>query len=69
MADCPLQIGQAVEVSDCVTGPPFLASVCTDMDLVMVDQDGRRLRYGGGTVNRCETRPTEVGTDAFIKVY
>ncbi|WP_299603351.1 hypothetical protein [uncultured Tateyamaria sp.] len=68
MADCPLEIGVAVEVADCVNGPPFIVSDCLDMDLVMVDQDGQRLRYGGGDVNRCEVRPTEMSADAYFKV-
>ena len=67
MADCPLEIGTAVEIKDCVNGPPFIVSDCMDMDLVMVDKDGQRLRYGGGDLNRCETRPTEIGTDAYFK--
>lgn len=68
MADCPLEIGVAVEVADCVDGPPFIVTNCTDMDLVMVDQDSQRLRYGGGDVDRCEVRPTEMSDDEFFKV-
>ncbi|MDJ0992521.1 MAG: hypothetical protein QNI90_03040 [Dinoroseobacter sp.] len=68
MADCPLQIGEAVEIKDCVDGPPFIVTDCMDMDLVMVDQEGQRLRYGGGDVDRCVTRSTEIGTDAYFKL-
>ncbi|MEL6644862.1 MAG: hypothetical protein AAFQ79_13090 [Pseudomonadota bacterium] len=68
MGDCPLEIGRAVEVSTCVSGPPFIVTDCVDMDIVMIDQDGQRLRYGGGDVNRCETRPTEISTDEFFKI-
>jgi len=68
LADCPLVIGEAVEISDCVNGPPFGVTVCVDMDIVLVDQDGQRLRYGGGDVDRCVTRPSEVSADAFFRV-
>jgi len=68
LGNCPLEIGQAVEIADCVSGPPFIVTDCMDMDLVMVDQDGQRLRYGGGDVNRCETRPTELSADMFFRV-
>ena len=68
MAECPLQIGVAVEISDCVDGPPFTVSDCTDMDVVMVDQDGQRLRYGNGDGDRCEVRPTEISDIASFKV-
>lgn len=67
MADCPLAIGKAVEISDCVNGPPFIVTDCTDLDIVMVDQDASRLRFGGGDVNRCEERPTTISEDAFFK--
>jgi len=68
LAECPLTIGEAVEISDCVNGPPFGVTACVDMDIVLVDQDGRRLRYGGGDVDRCVTRPTEASADAFFRV-
>ena len=60
--------GQAVEISDCVDGPPFTVSDCMDLDIVMVDQDGQRLRYGGGNGNRCEIRPTEIDEISYFKV-
>lgn len=69
MGDCPLEIGVAVDVTDCVSGPPFIVTDCVDMDIVMVDQDRQRLRFGGGDVDRCETRPVEMSSDAFFKVY
>ncbi|MEL7098742.1 MAG: hypothetical protein AAGM84_07935 [Pseudomonadota bacterium] len=68
MGDCPLEVGQAVDVSGCVSGPPFIVSDCVDLDIVMVDQDGQRLRYGGGDVDRCVTRPTEMSADEFFRV-
>lgn len=68
MAECPLQIGEAVEISECVAGPPFTVSDCMDMDIVMVDQDGQRLRYGGGEGDRCEVRPNEISDIAYFKI-
>ncbi|MDW3221469.1 MAG: hypothetical protein R8G34_01045 [Paracoccaceae bacterium] len=68
LADCPLEVGVAVEVGNCVIDPPFIVSDCMDMDLVKVDRDGQRLRYGGGDVDRCEMRPTEMSKDAYFKV-
>lgn len=67
LAECPLAIGEAVDISDCVTGPPFGQGTCVDMDIIMVDQDGRRLRYGGGGVDRCVVRPTEMSTDEYFR--
>jgi hypothetical protein len=68
LAACPLAIGEAVDISGCVTGPPFIVTDCIDLDIVMVDQDGRRLRYGGGDVDRCVVRPTEMSADEFFRV-
>ena len=68
LVDCPLAISEAVEIKYCVDGPPFIVSDCVDMDLVMVDQGGRRLRYGGGDVDRCEFRPTAMSADAYFKI-
>jgi hypothetical protein len=68
LAECPLVIGEAVDITGCVNGPPFLVTDCIDLDIVMVDEDGRRLRYGGGGVDRCVTRPTELSTDAFFRM-
>jgi hypothetical protein len=68
IGDCPLVIGEAVDVSDCISGPPFIVTDCVDLDVVMVNQDGQRLRYGGGDVDRCVTRPTEMSSDEFFKV-
>jgi hypothetical protein len=52
LAECPLLIGEAVEISDCVSVPPFGQGACVDMDIIIVDQDGQRLCYGGGEVDR-----------------
>lgn len=68
MGDCPLRIGEAVDVTACVSGPPFSVTDSVDLDIVMVDQGGKRLRYGGGDVNRCLTRPTEMSANEFLRV-
>ena len=68
LAECPLVIGEAVDITGCVNGPPFGVTDCVDLDIVVVDEDGRRLRYGGGDVDRCVVRPTELSPDAFFRV-
>ena len=68
MQDCPLEIGTAVDITDCVSGPPFLVTDCVDMDFVLVDMGGDRLRFGDQTVNRCETRPSEPSAFPFFRV-
>ncbi len=68
MGDCDLIIGTAVNVTDCVSGPPFSVTDCIDLDLVAVDQEGQRLRFGADGVNRCVTRPTALSEIAFFKV-
>lgn len=67
MGNCPLEIGRAVDVSDCVSGPPFIVTDCVDLDLVMIDQDAQRLRFGADGVDRCETRPDQIGTIAYFR--
>ncbi len=67
MGDCPLVVGKAVDVTDCISGPPFLVTDCTDLDLVLVDQDKSRLRFGDQSVDRCISRPTELDATAFLK--
>jgi len=37
------------------------------MDIVKVDRDGRRLRFGGGEGNRCELRPTVLEKLAYTQ--
>ena len=64
---CPLEVGKAVEIKDCVAGPPFTVTDCVDLDIVMVDQEGGRLRFGNGDVDRCETRPTALSEHEFFK--
>ncbi|MFQ6554121.1 hypothetical protein AAD018_017395 [Aestuariibius insulae] len=68
MQDCPLEVGVAVEISQCVSGPPFSVGDCVDMDVVMIDEGGRRLRFGGETFDRCVTRPDELSEQAFFRM-
>ena len=68
MGACPLVAGEAVDIADCVSGPPFLVAGCTDLDLVMVDEGGTRLRFGAEGVDRCIERPTALSETAFLRV-
>lgn len=68
MADCDLVVGEAVEVSGCISGPPFLVTDCVDLDLVLVDAGGARLRFGDQEVDRCVSRPTELSDTSFLKI-
>lgn len=68
LADCPLEIGTEVDITDCVSGPPFTVTDCVDLDVVMIDEDGQRLRFGGGDVDRCVTRPTTLSDIAYMRV-
>lgn len=68
LQDCPLVVGQAVEISDCVSGPPFNVGDCVDMDVVMIDEGGQRLRFGREDFDRCVTRPTALSERGFFKV-
>ena len=67
LAQCPLEIGKAVEISECVSGPPFQVADCVDLDLALVDEGGSRLRMGEGSVDRCTTRPDEAADIAFFR--
>lgn len=68
LSSCPLEIGVEVDITDCVSGPPFIVTDCVDLDIVMVDEDGQRLRFGGGDVDRCVTRPTTLSEIAYMRV-
>ncbi|WP_158269963.1 hypothetical protein [Litoreibacter ponti] len=68
MGECDLVLKQAVDVTDCISGPPFLVTDCTDLDLVLVDEGGTRLRFGDQSVDRCVSRPTELDQTEFRKV-
>ncbi|MEM7522022.1 MAG: hypothetical protein AAF307_13445 [Pseudomonadota bacterium] len=68
MGECDLVLGQAVDVTDCISGPPFLVTDCTDLDLVLVDDGGSRLRFGDQSVDRCVARPTTLDPTQFRKV-
>ncbi|WP_411889169.1 hypothetical protein [Yoonia sp. SDW83-1] len=68
MGDCDLILNEAINVRDCISGPPFLVTDCTDLDLVLVDQGGSRLRFGDQSIDRCISRPTELDAAQFFKV-
>lgn len=65
LGGCPLAVGKAVEISGCVSGPPFNTSKCVDMDLVHVESN--RLRFGDQRVDRCKTRPVELDRTVYIR--
>ena len=65
---CPLAVGTAVEISGCADGPPFNVGDCIDMDVVMIDEGGSRLRFGCEDFDRCVTRPTALSETEFFKV-
>lgn len=68
LAECPMTVGEAVDITTCANGPPFMVTNCIDKDIVLVDEGGQRLRYGGGGVDRCVERPVELSTDVFMRV-
>ncbi len=68
MGECDLVLNEAVNVRDCISGPPFLVTDCTDLDLVLVDEGGSRLRFGDQSVDRCVSRPTKLDDVQFFKV-
>ena len=63
--ECPLEVGVAAEISDCVSGPPFNSARCTERDLVRVD--GTELRLGARDVDRCAERPTALGEVVYTR--
>lgn len=67
MQECDLIIDKAVDVTNCISGPPFLVTDCIDLDLVLVDNDGQRLRFGDQSVDRCKMRPTKLDATEFMK--
>ncbi len=68
MGDCPLRLGEAVDISECVSGPPFMVANCMDMDVAMVDGAGGRLRMGEEGVDRCVERPAGLSETVFLRV-
>lgn len=60
---CPLQVGVAVEITDCVAGPPFNAARCVELDLVAVEEG--TLRLGARDTDRCVERPASLGETAY----
>ncbi|MCA3160507.1 MAG: hypothetical protein ING23_19370 [Roseomonas sp.] len=65
LGGCPLVVGKAVEISGCVSGPPFNTSGCVDQDLIHVE--GNRLRFGDQQVDRCKQRPTTLDRTVFLR--
>lgn len=63
LGGCPLKIGVAVAIADCVAGPPFNAARCVELDLVAVE-DGQ-LRLGARDTDRCKERPTTLGKTVY----
>lgn len=63
LADCPLAIGEAVDIASCVAGPPFQVADCTDLDLAQVE--GNALRMGAPGTDRCLARPDALGDLVF----
>lgn len=64
---CPLEIGKAIDISTCSSGPPFEVSNCTDMDLVQLDPAGTTLRMGAPGTDRCIARPGLLGSITYIR--
>ena len=67
LASCPLEIGSAVEISDCVAGPPLNAANCVELDLVAVTAAG--LRLGARDTNRCLERPSALGETLYLRQH
>ena len=62
---CDLKVGTAVEISDCVAGPPFNAARCTELDLVSIQ--GNELRLGSRNTDRCKDRPSSLGETVYTR--
>jgi hypothetical protein len=62
---CPLEIGVAVDIASCVSGPPFNAAKCVELDLVSVSEEG--LRLGARTTDRCVERPKELNDILYTR--
>lgn len=65
---CPLSVGEAVEISDCVAGGPFHIAGCAEFDVLWLSHDRSAFRTGGGETDRCVERPTELGAIDFRRV-
>ena len=65
LAACPLEIGVAVAIAECVSGPPLNSARCTELDLVQVN--GNELRLGARDTDRCVTRPTALGDTIYFR--
>jgi len=65
LGNCPLEIGVAVDITSCVSGPPLNAAKCVELDLVSIAPEG--LRLGARTTDRCVERPTMLGEALYTK--
>lgn len=63
LGSCPLEVGVAVEIADCVAGPPFNAASCVELDLVAVENG--ELRLGARNTDRCRERPATLGETVY----
>jgi hypothetical protein len=68
LAECPLVVGVAAEISDCVAGGPFHIAACTETDVLWLSADGTQFRTGGGDTDRCIARPTELSVIDYRRV-
>jgi hypothetical protein len=64
---CNLKIGEAVDISQCSGGAPFLVVECVDQELISVEENGTKLRLGASNVNRCIDRPTTISDIVHTK--
>lgn len=64
---CPIVVGEAVDISGCADGPPFTVVACTDLDLILLNEDATTLRFGAPGTNRCEERPTAASDVVFAR--
>lgn len=62
---CPLVIGTPVEISGCVSGPPFIGASCTEMDLLGFTET--ELRFGTIDTDRCATRPVALDDSYYVR--
>lgn len=64
---CALVVGEAVDISACADGPPFQVVGCTDLDLILLNEDATTLRFGAPGTNRCLERPTNASDLVFAR--
>lgn len=64
---CPLVVGEAVDISACADGPPFQVVDCTDLDLILLNEDATTLRFGAPGTDRCVERPASASDLVFAR--